>query len=229
MYNLVAFPFSREARMKYYFIQKMDLDSTSNNTVALVGLDDFLQEITEEMPSAAGQALDCGHPSVTNRDGLVECRWQGLLPNVVPRKYNGLPSNSTRKDWLDFNVTRDGSTAAFSLQGLNTKICRIYFDTAVSDVVVEDGAVDDRQPTVPEGGSSQVRLLSRSWDKTFKVNVTWEDAAKGQTGRVACFWSDANQPGTIPAFDELRRYEPVWAAVTKSDDGLFEGWKAFSI
>lgn len=230
IYNLVAFPFSREARLKYYFVQQMDLNSGVNN-VTLLGVDGFLQDVIEEFPSAAGQPLRCGEASFPTRIGLAECSWHGLPPNVVPRNYNGLPSNTTHKDWLRFNVTKSGNTASFSLQGRNTKICRLYFDEPVSNVAVEGGASgDDRQPDVAEGGSNQVNLFSRTWDKTFNVNVTWEDAkAKGQTGRVSCLWSDANQPGTIPAFDEVRRFEPVWSAVTKQDDGLFEGWKAFSI
>ncbi|KAK4507590.1 hypothetical protein PRZ48_001325 [Zasmidium cellare] len=229
IYNLVAFPFSREARLKYYFVQQMDLNSGVNN-VTLLGVDGFLQDVIEEFPSAAGQPLHCGEASASNRNGLAECKWHGLPPNVVPRNYNGLPSNSTYKDWLQFNVTKSGNTASFSLQGLNTKICRLYFDTKVSSVAVEEGSSDDRQPNVGDGGSNQVHLFSRTWDKTFNVNVTWEDTkAKGQTGRVSCLWSDANQPGTIPAFDEVRRFEPVWSAVTKQDDGLFEGWKVFSI
>lgn len=208
----------------------MNLDSSTDNDVTLIGIDHFLQDVIDEMPSAAGQQLSCESTSVPNRNGLAECRWRGLLPNVVPRNYGGLPSNATHKDWLKFKVTTDGSTALFSLQGLNTKICRIYFDEAVSRVSVKDAAVDERHLMVPDGGSNQVRLFSRTWDKNFRVNVTWEDAkAKGQTGRVACLWSDANQPGTIPAFDEVRRFEPVWSSVTKSDDGLFEGWKSFSI
>ena len=44
-----------------------------------------------------------------------------------------------------------------------------------------------------------------------------------------CGWSDANQLDTIPAFDELRRFEPVWSAVVKTSDGLVEGWKGFVI
>lgn len=207
----------------------MDLNSGANN-VTLLGIDGYLQDIIEEFPSAAGQALHCGETSATNRQGLTGCSWHGLPPNVVPRNYNGLPSNSTYKDWLNFNVTKSGNTALFSLQGLNTKICRLYLDNEVSNVAVEGGASDDRHPNVPDGGSNQVRLFSRTWDKTFRVNVTWnEGQAKGQTGRVACFWSDANQPGTIPAFDEVRRFEPVWSAVTKNEDGLLEGWKSFSI
>ena len=56
-----------------------------------------------------------------------------------------------------------------------------------------------------------------------------EGKGEGLDGKVVCLWSDANAPGTIPAFDEVRRFAPVWVAVTKSQDGLVEGGKAFMV
>lgn len=83
---------------------------------------------------------------------------------------------------------------------------------------------------VPEEGSKVVHLFSRTWEKTFKVNVTWaEGGAKGQRGAVTCAWEDVNVPGTIPAFDELKRFEPFWSAVTKTSNGLLEGFKEFKV
>lgn len=233
IYNLLAFPFSRESRMKYYFVQQMDL-TTGVNNVSINGLDGYIQTIIAEMPSAAGQPLPCKDSS--NRKGLTECIYHGLAPNVVPKGYPGLPHhrNSTVKNayksWLDLNVTRHGNSAEFSLRGLNTKQCRISFENAVSHVVVEDGATDPRMRTVPEDGSKLVHLFSRTWDKTFKLNVTWaEGSAKGQKGAATCAWEDVNLPGTIPAFDELKRFEPFWSAATKTSNGLLEGFKEFQV
>ncbi|KAL2268529.1 hypothetical protein VTJ83DRAFT_3375 [Remersonia thermophila] len=48
-------------------------------------------------------------------------------------------------------------------------------------------------------------------------------------GSVVCMWSDANEPGTIPALDEALRFVPAWAAVTKSGVGLVEARKRFEI
>jgi hypothetical protein len=42
---------------------------------------------------------------------------------------------------------------------------------------------------------------------------------------VGCMWSDVNQPGVIPALDEIWRFEPVWSVVSKGGDGLVEGWR----
>lgn len=233
IYNLLAFPFSRESRMKYYFVQQMDL-STGVNNVSLNGLHGYIQAIAAEMPSAAGQSLPCGESP--SRKGLTECIYHGLAPNVVPKGYPGLPQSrnttvkNAYKSWLDVNVTRHGDGAAFSLRGLNTKSCQISFDNAVSHVTIEDGASDPRMNAVPEDGSKLVHLFSRTWDKTYKLNVTWtEGGAKNQTGRVYCHWEDVNSPGSIPAFDELKRFEPFWSAATKTSNGLLEGFKDFML
>ncbi|CAK4028810.1 Vacuolar membrane protease [Lecanosticta acicola] len=231
-YNLTAFPFSREARMKYYFVQEMDL-KTGQNNVTLSGLDGFLQDIIGEMPSSAGQPVNCGDTSAANRKGLISCQWSGLTANVVPEDYLALTKNSSLsyQDWLDVNTTHNGSSALITLRGLSTKQCRLRFDNPVSEVLVEDGATDPRQQPVPEGGSTQVRMFSRTWDKVFQVNVTWDgtQSAKGQKGRAECMWADANSPGIIPAFDELKRFEPVWSVATKNDDGLVVGFKDFEV
>lgn len=47
--------------------------------------------------------------------------------------------------------------------------------------------------------------------------------------RVSCAWSDANTPGSIPAFDELAKYMPTWATVTKKNVGLVEVRKTFTL
>ncbi|KAK4548610.1 hypothetical protein LTR36_009520 [Oleoguttula mirabilis] len=235
IYNLLAFPFSREARLKHYFVQQIDLDTGANN-VSLTGVDGYLQEIVAQLPSASGVHLNCEDTPLAARNGLQSCSWPGLAPNVVPVDHSVGPySNTTTKKyqtWLDYNVTFHKQSASFTFRGRNTKSYRLLFDNPIAEVQVEDGATDPRYKTVSEKGSSQVRLYSRTWDKTFRVNVTWsEDAgpAKGQTGKVVSLWSDANQLGTIPAFDEVRRFEPTWSAVTKAGDGLVEGWKAFEL
>ena len=81
-----------------------------------------------------------------------------------------------------------------------------------------------------EGGSKEIHLVSRTFDKTFGVEVEWDDAkAMGQRGKAVCSWDDANRRGAIPAFDELRRFEPVWVAVTKTADGSVDGYKDFVV
>ena len=59
--------------------------------------------------------------------------------------------------------------------------------------------------------------------------MSWEEGEEGLSGEVVCLWSDANQVGVIPALDEARRFAPGWVVVSKSQDGLVEGWKKFAI
>ena len=96
---------------------------------------------------------------------------------------------------------------------------------------------------MPEGGSNEIRLWSRTWDRAWTVEVSWagpgsdyegdsEKIAKGNgtmTGKVMCLWSDVNQVGLIPAFDEAMHYAPEWVAITKASDGLVEGYKTFKV
>ena len=232
IYNLLAFPFSREARLKHYFVQQVDLNSGVNN-VSITGLDGYIQDIAAELPSAAGQHLQCGYLDWATRSGLQSCVWHGLTPLTVPTPKGLAPyRNKTHgyEDWLSYNITHSGSSAVFRLTGKNTKACRIIFDNPVSQVEIDDAAHDPRYHTVAEDGSTQIRLFSRDWDKTFRINVTWDgQEAGGQTGKAVCLWSDANQLGTIPALDEVKKFEPVWSAVTKGSDGLVEGFKDFKI
>jgi hypothetical protein len=231
IHNLLAFPFSRDARLKHYFVQTIDLDTGANN-VTLSGVDEYVQAIIAKIPSSAGQTVHCGVDTPLGRSGLQTCAWPGLSPQVVPADYSTEIANKhDYESWLDYNITTSHkSTATFTFRGLNTKAYRLVFDHPASSVVIEDSATDPRFPTSTEEGISQVRLFSRDWDKTFTVNVTWEgQEAKGQTGRVVALWSDANDPELIPAYDEVRRFEPVWSAVTKAGDGLVEGFKTFEV
>ena len=155
--------------------------------------------------------------------------WHGLAPNVLATEVSPLTKEDTKK-WLDYNITSANNSASFSLRGANTKSCRLVFDSHISSLSISDAASDPRYPPAVDGGIAQIRLASRTWDKEFKVNVTWSgEEAKGQKGRVVCAWSDANLHGTIPAYDEVRRFAPVWSAVTKSADGLVEGWREFVV
>ncbi|TKA72331.1 hypothetical protein B0A55_06749 [Friedmanniomyces simplex] len=234
IYNLAAFPFSRDARMKHYFVQTIDLDTGKNN-VTLLGLDGYLQDIIAELPSAAGQPLHCGAYDQSSRSGLQSCAWPGLAPRVVPEQGGLAPySNKTRhgpQSWLDYNVTFANRSAVFSVRGRNTKMCRLVFETPVVSVEIDGAATTDpRASVVAKNGSSQVRLFSRTWDKVFRVNVTWDEGvlAKGQAGRVACSWAES-EGGEVPALDEVKRFAPVWSAVTQAGDGLVEGWRGFEL
>jgi hypothetical protein len=229
-YSLVAFPFSRDARMKFYFIQQVNLDSGSNN-VTIRGLHGYVQDVIAELPSSSGQGLSCRRFDPKASPNIDICNFSGLLPQLVPQNYSSITSSKSKHmSLLNYNITHKDSHATITLQGLNTKICQIVFENAVSEVHVEGSGSDPRMRPVADGGSSQIHLFSRTWDKTFKVDVAWPDAsAKGQKGKVVCSWSDGNTPGVIPAFDEVRKFQPVWSIVTKASHGLVEGYKEFEI
>jgi len=257
IYTLLAFPFSREARLKIYFVQRVNLDNGTNE-VAIMGLDGYVQQVAAQMPSAAGQNYKCG-PDVVDwakRDGLSACVWNGLAPEVVPGDYLQKPSkpapypNSTAissrsggedegsSTWVECDAKRDNSSGkvSFAINGLNTRACRLVFDSPVTNVTFE-GAGSEGQNYIPPrdtmNASKYWRLWSREWDAKFKVSViNAEDEESPNaplTGMVMCQWADVNQNGVIPAFDEVKKYIPVWAIVTKANDGLVEGFKRFRV
>jgi hypothetical protein len=240
IYNLLAFPFSREARLKHYFVQNIDLDN-GNNTVQLTGVEGYVEAIVDELPSVAGQTLTCGQPDDPRRAGLQTCRWEGLAPNVVPDTESSSSLGSHKKnpylDWVEYNISTSGEEASISFRGLETKNCRLLFDTPVNSYHISN--TTERVHIKPKpsrgedrsrAGMTELRLFTREWEKDFRVNVTWADGEpKGKTGKVGCMWSDANQPGVIPALDEIWRFEPVWSVVSKGGDGLVEGWRDWKV
>lgn len=85
IYNLLAFPFSEQNRLKVFFMQQIDVD-TGFNRVSLVGLPDYIKEIIKELPSSQGKTIDCKDPKLPSRNGLLACSWDGLVPNVGPQE-----------------------------------------------------------------------------------------------------------------------------------------------
>jgi len=232
IYNLVAFPFSREHRLKVYFVQQVDLDS-GVNTVSLTALDGYVQQIVKEIPSAQGRQVNCSTPDVVTRKELTKCAWQGLPAQVVP-KVSPFSNKTHPTSWLDYSIARGhkANEATIRVVGQNTRACRIAFDTPIADLTVAGAVSDDpRFNATGNNGSREVRLWHREWSQPWDVSVRWDhDVASNSSlsGRVVCLWSDANA-GAIPAFDEVQHYLPVWAIATKISDGLVEGSKRFKL
>lgn len=96
---------------------------------------------------------------------------------------------------------------------------------------------------IGKAGLLEVRLWSRTWGRKFVVDVEWEgDSGGGEgmglTGRVACEWAEyesgrvgdeSGEGGKIPALEEVLGFLPMWAVVTKADDGLVEVWQEFGV
>ncbi|KAK8153611.1 putative zinc metalloprotease [Phyllosticta citrichinensis] len=205
LYNLLALPFSPNNRLKVYFIQRVDLDS-GRNEVSLTGLDEYVQQVVKQLPSTSGQEVKCGPPDAANRAGLVKCAWQGLMPEVVPRKSNTstgandvatYPSNDLKflSTWVHVNASRDNpddTAATIAISGLNTRSCRLFFDSAPATALSVRGAsTSGRFDHVDKaaGGTREARLWSREWDREWIVDVEWdgtngdEDADDGEGER----------------------------------------------
>lgn len=234
-YNIFTFPFSNNNRLKLFFIQRVDLD-TGLNKASLTGVSGgYLQQSISNLPSATSQTIQCSPSEL--RKGLTECSWDGLAPAVVKSTHPGIPPLFGYSDWLSYNVTRlSKNEARFHLWGRDTRACKIEFHKPIFDFAVKGAARQDKRlQRVPKDGSKELRLWSRTWEKPWEVTVEWEDSGEGSAdhngmdGRIVCLWSDNNEPGLIPALDEISHFAPDWVAVSKLGDGLVEGSKAFVI
>ena len=226
IYNLVAFPFSDNSRLKLYFVQRVNLD-TGANEVAINGMDSlYIDKVIASLPSAAGQTVSV---SASRRTDLVEHTFAGLSPLVVPNTREGIPPSTGYADWLHVNATRTlhKNEARISLFGRNTRSCRLFFAPPVADFRVDGSDADARFPGIPDEGVSEIRLWSRDWERGWTVTVRWTGDG-GLDGQAVCLWNDEGTGG-IPALQEIRRFAPDWAAVTKLDDGLVEGSKVFLV
>ena len=244
IYDLTAFPFSRENRLKVFFQQRLDLDDDgiSGNRVTLTGVDGYLQQLIGDIPSAVGQALECtdaGHGAISR---LTTCSWlSNLTPDVAQGFKWPLDGKESEEggtsNLLGLNVTRTTErTATIRLSGSNTRACKLVFDQPISDYnITGSSEQDERFVKVPDGGIKDLRLWHREWGAEWEVKLRLrpapEDTAaeKAVTGKAVCLWSDANDPSTIPALTEIKHNMPLWSVVTKLSDGLVEGSRDFVI
>lgn len=196
-YNVFAFPFSRDHRLKVYFYSQIDLD-TGSYKAALTGLQPYTSDIVAQLPSAAGQQIDCGHTDWAERNGLENCVWNGLGPHVVPASYSPEPNvpypnhtisrqqygvakrsnqqagpSAQHTDWLNFNITRPESNATFGeyifdIQVANTRACRLYLESPISNLTIE-GAGSTGQGFVPSDDSdaSHSQTQIKLWSRTW--------------------------------------------------------------
>ncbi|KAJ5894045.1 Peptidase M28 [Penicillium taxi] len=224
LYNLIAFPFSENNRVKMSFSQQVDLDR-GNSTAYLTGVPPFVEEIVRGLPSALGKT-ECHE--YLNR---VQCGWAGPEPQVVP--HGTFMSPGPSKDWVSYSISHtQSSSLRFEISGQNTRSCRITVDrNPIKNFSVLGGSLPDRRFISPDSdGLHEIRLWSRDWDNKWAVDVDLaEHGVSDVKGRISCIWSDHNTPGLIPALDEAIQYVPAWVAVTKLADGLVEGYREFQL
>lgn len=183
LYNIFAFPFSPNNKLKLYFIQRVDLDTGANNvSLTGIGQSSYLLDTITSLPSSVGQTPKC-HPSQIRHD-LAECSWSGLGPKVVSDpdlrysdwvsfQINRVPTNYTNTRSTGANVAIKSVQAHFRITGDNTRACKILFSQPIRDFHVKDSGSDPRFPRVGEAGSTELRLWSRAWNHTWEVDVWW--------------------------------------------------------
>ncbi|PHH63193.1 hypothetical protein CDD81_6244 [Ophiocordyceps australis] len=249
IYNLTAFPFSSNNRFKFYFQQTIDLDDGTNR-VTLTGLEEYVRPVISSLPAAAGQKIDC-EKSVSS--GLADCHYDasGLTPN--PAGGVALQDLVSAK----VEQFANAKSATIEITARNTRMCWLDTSKPVFDFRVQGGGTrDDRFGSRPHEGFSQMRLWRRTWQGKWNVTIdfvdgdwpmatTEADAANGESQEMAkpelkarrfaepldvtlrCGWDDANQASNIPALDEVTRFMPEWAIVTKRTSGLVQVVKRY--
>ncbi|RGP65768.1 aminopeptidase y [Fusarium sporotrichioides] len=251
IYNLVAFPFSDNNRFKFYFQQVIDLDN-GTDTVSIVGIEDYARSVISSLPSTTGQDIKC-QPAV-GRD-LTDCQYDSssLTPNLYKDKS---PKQLVSIETVDGS---NESKARIRIDAIDSRLCYVRTSRPIYGFAVDGASArDPRFGKFPSEGFSSVQLWRRDRDRPWTLNLylndrnaldmaesereesemagdeelkarSVEQAADRLEVTVSCAWSDANTPGTIPALDELLKYMPTWAAVTKKNVGLVEVRKTHKV
>ncbi|KAJ7137774.1 hypothetical protein C8R44DRAFT_660823 [Mycena epipterygia] len=240
--NLLAFPFSQEDPLKVSFKQSIFLGNISSPyteithaTTTVQGLDRYVRDlILPKLPSAIGQNVVCSEGFFPVIEG---CSWNStLLPS--PGTYSSAATVGA-DNWLKASVTRLGANSArFVVGAVNNRGCKLYFGNGKR---IKHHHVHGSEPGMlpqfsgPPEGVVDLQLWSRTWDRTFTVDVDWEGDSALE-GRVACEWAEyesgsigVDTSGKIPALEEVLTFLPSWATVTKMSIGLVEVWGSFSI
>ncbi|KAF4555673.1 Peptidase family M28-like protein 4 [Elsinoe fawcettii] len=142
IYSLLAAPFTREARLKVFFVQRLDLE-TGRNVVALNGLPEYVEQVVAELPSSSlGNAAVCRDVGVSGpvdeesipsspltvlakedltwaaRRGLRTCAWEGISPNPLRHHFNSSSDSTTSTSAT--NVSEMKEWISFSSSHLNS-------------------------------------------------------------------------------------------------------------
>ncbi|KAI8970991.1 hypothetical protein BD414DRAFT_540578 [Trametes punicea] len=207
--------------------------------------------IVPDMPSAWHANVSCKSEGL--RADLMTCSWPtDLLPSPGGNLSTG-SSTIANDQWLDVRTTRLNATRALvSVRGENTRGCRLYFDKPITFFYMHETSSQSPAPVpyekmrmrggyeMPAGGVKEARLWSRTWSRTFLVEVGWEapddEDEEKLSGRAACEYAEyasaldgPESGGRIPAFEEVKEFLPLWALPTKLADGLVEVWTRFSV
>ncbi|KAJ4263005.1 hypothetical protein NW762_006618 [Fusarium torreyae] len=234
IYNLVAFPFSDNNRFKFYFQQVVDLEN-GTDTVSIVGIEDYARSVISSLPSTSGQDINCQKAS--GRD-LMDCKYDSsaLSPNLAKGK---TPRELVSIETVDGS---DSTKARLRIDAVDSRLCYVRTSRPIFGFTIDGaGPRDPRFGKFPSEGFDSVQLWRRDRDVPWTLNLylnerntlATTESVDQEADRleviVTCAWSDANEPGTIPALDELLRYMPTWAALTKKGPGLVEVRKTHKV
>ncbi|KAJ3501617.1 hypothetical protein NMY22_g18864 [Coprinellus aureogranulatus] len=244
--------------------------ATHTITTLLTGSPVFVRSVLPYLPSSRGKDVNCTKNLL--RQGLTTCAWDsgkrlqpspggkdpwGWWPGASDDPTTAI-SKTSDDAYIKADITRTSwASARITILGRNTRNCRMYFDppsesgVKVVRYTVEGGATG-MQPGYPvdlDTGLKELRLWSRTWDRTFVVDIDWEPTKLGDTsdedgklsGKVACEWAEyqsgmvdngslgSDEQPKIPALEEVLTFLPEWAVVTKAADGLVEAWVPFVV
>lgn len=233
IYSMVAFPFSANNRFKFYFQQVVDLDR-GTNIVHLTGVEEYVRAVVSSLPEGANQKVDC--ETASDRPSISQCQYDASSQSpdlAVGRSLEDLLTIST-------SLSPDGLAAEVQIDAPDTRTCYLETSEPIFGFSVEGGGERNRRfgPLPPEGFKT-MQLWRRKWEGPW--NVTLQLTPGGQSGveaarsvkplsvTIRCAWSDANDPRTIPALTELKKYMPTWAVVTKAMAGLVEVRKSYAV
>ena len=228
-------------------------DEVVRAVTSLTGVKEFIQHgLVSQLPSSWNQDVECTTDLSGRWLGLVTCSWEGDL-DTIP-----YPGGSSQRPWLTVDAERLGPTKVrLEVQGKSARACRVYFDEfQITNILSTDGgnvqlSLNPPPLVSPETNGSVLRYWSRKWGKKFVVELDLnETQGKDEDsqilrGRVGCEWAeyesgivglDLNglekegyRNPKIPALEEVFRFLPQWAIVSKAADGLVEAWSDFAI
>jgi hypothetical protein len=209
---------------------------------SLTGLSSFLESrIIAQLPSARGKDVSCAEAEGRAKgSGMETCTWEVDVRGEMGPD----PVGSTWEEgWLVVNTTRiGGNTGRIAVRGVNARACSVYFNRPVRWWKVLEGeeggmgGVMQSGYEAPEEGVNTLALWSRTWDREFAVEVGLVGEGR-LDGRVGCEWAEyesgtvgiAGVGARIPALEEVLKYLPLWAVVSKVGSGLVQGWADFHV
>ncbi|KAF9552593.1 hypothetical protein CPC08DRAFT_822791 [Agrocybe pediades] len=210
LYALLIFPFSVDVPLKVYFQQRVEYPTTSsplqlvaapNVSTLLIGPSRYIKTLVASLPSSSSNPV-CKEDKA--KIGLMNCKWQSgdrMLP--VPGAHTDSsiqreePTRGLGRFFHQVGAVRTGpSSAMITVQGVNTRSCRVYFDQPIFGYAVRPPTRSEDLPDrghdqvqdpllgssvgaegmqegyeIGQGGIKEVRLWSRTWDRQFEVDV----------------------------------------------------------